>query len=808
MKLELKHHSVITLVGPTRSGKTTFADRLADAIENVSGIESRVLSSDGIRQDLLEQALHGHDPRMLEVSEQAFKVLFNSLQNLISFPVNSRMIVIDTRGFDPTFRKEIIEVAKKNGYSNVCVMFDYKTASEYEEGLTEDEIKIVRGDVSKFRRKVLPDLKARDYDKMIRVKSRKQACEEELEVTLPDLVSSINSDRYRSDRRVPLAFIGDSHECVDELSEMVELLTEKYPGVQIVHMGDYLDKGHETERMLNFMANRMLKGDLVIHGNHEAYLYRRLNGSIPPADEMVEKTYFTALPILQENDGLKTLFFELFEASHPFLKFTTGNARTIFATHAPCRDEYLGKYSDVAVRAQRNLYVKDREAHVKVAMPFIYSQASMSKPLHVFGHIAHASENLVYKNKIFLDTGLVHGGKLTAMVFKDDRYDFHHVGSTGQAKAEGELTTDLTVVAKVEKKFNIFDYDLSPDDQKFLRRTIANGVKFISGTVSPAPSTSTELEPLDAAYKYFADRGVKQVVLQPKYMGSRCQVYLRKPHLVGGETVGLSHMAVSRNGFVIKHVEGLDDVLLAQEDQLKDWYDGNWNEIILDGELMPWSAMGRGLIDNQFTAYGALIGNELETLDSDTAFAKLDIAQNYDLPGRKADLTVFEETLALYSQDTELEFKPFALLSVDGRKNYATPSEMFELLNPDKCCVVVLESEGDLERGRKFFEHLTVVGGMEGVVVKPDDDDENPDVIPYMKVRNERYLTLVYGYDYKRRYNRLVQQKNIGSKARVSLVEYKLGQDMLFAKTDDQRREAVVKMIGELRKEKEMDPRL
>lgn len=69
---------------------------------------------------------------------------------------------------------------------------------------------------------------------------------------------------------------------------------------------------------------------------------------------------------------------------------------------------------------------------------------------------------------------------------------------------------------------------------------------------------------------------------------------------------------------------------------------------------------------------------------------------------------------------------------------------------------------------------------MEGVVIKPEVMKNN--CVPYLKVRNASYLSIVYSYDYKftHKYNKLMRQKNISMKLRTSINEYRLGNEMLY----------------------------
>lgn len=798
MKFELNHYSLILLVGPTGCGKTPLVTDMQKVLAD-QGIPSIHISSDQERRNLLgSEETHKHSPEMMEVSKQAFEMLTAKVNTAVSYPVNIPFVFVDTRGFDATFRKEMSDIAFKNHYNLVCISFEFKNASDYLDGLTEAEAFVTKMDVQKFRKKVLPELRSRDFSRMLKVKRNNQWMEG-VELDLPDQEAYLKSNLVDVG---PVAVIGDSHECLAELKALITNLEEKTPGIKIIHAGDYLDKGGNTEATIEYMEERTAKGDIIVSANHEMYLYRRLKRDIEPADPEVENTYFTALPFLLKDDSLRERFFALVE-NHtvPFVKVTNPNQRTMYVTHAPCKEVFLGKFSFAAQRAQRNLYMKDRQADLRSVMDFIYQEASPINPTHVFGHVSHSSPYLAFRNKVFLDTGCVNGGALTAFVLKDNNYSFVQEKSQ-TLHLPKELPDNLTKPIKEDKPFSIYDYNLSVNDYKFINKAMSNGIKYISGTMAPAPSTATELEPLSAAFKYFHNKGIDQVVLEPKYMGSRCQFYLYK-------NPEKPCFAVSRNGFVIRHVEGLDVVLEAWRTKCQDWYDGSWSEIILDGELLPWSALGKGLIDHEFYSYHALIQDELQTLKSDQGFAELEMAKGMDVEGRLVELQVFKETLDLYGKDYPLEYKAFNILSSDGQIVGGTPEVMFETLGEDPFLVVDLNNEESIAEGQKFFQVITVEKGMEGLVVKPfcEPTDRPSNVPEYMKVRNEKYLTLVYGYDYKRKYHKLVSQKNISGKVAVSIKESQLATRMLTAK-DEERKELFVKMLAELKKETSLDPRL
>jgi predicted kinase len=804
MDIKLPHNTVLLMVAPTGSGKTTLAEHIVGQV-TAQGANAVHLSSDNYRRNLLMNPdVHKHSPEMLEVSEQAFKLLFNDLAVFTSHPVNTDIVIVDTRGMDAEFRKNVGSIARKNGYNVLCCTFEFKTKVEYQEGLSDAEARITEFDVNKYRRNVLPELVKKDYDGFIRIKKRPVL--DEVNVVLPDIEQDLISWVY-NEVQLPVYVIGDIHECVDAWKGLLAQMPENH--VEI-YVGDYLNKGGRTKEAVELMYDRVKEGAYVVIGNHESYVYRRLKGDIVHAPHEQEERlafeakYFSSLAVLEADEELRKKFFEIHEGALPFVHVQTPNSRSLFVTHAPCETKYLGKFSAAARHAQRNLHVKDREGDVRNEIEFVYKEAIGNKPLHIFGHLPHKGRNRMFKNKVFLDGGCVHGGELVAFVLRDGRYDF--ITSKGP-EIEGwknEALPDLTTQPKVDKPFDIRDYhELTPEDVRFVNGVVRHGVKYISGTMAPAPSWDGQLEPLKAALDFYHRRGITAVALQPKYMGSRCQFYLFRDEPE-------KSFAVSRNGYVIRRAEGIDIELQRHVEKCKDWYDGCWKSIVLDGELLPWSAIGKPLIERGFVSYSALVRHELTVLDGDEEFAKLDIAENYDTKGRLAELDVFDENLAKYAGDAPLEFKPFNILSCDGKIVGGNPYEIFEDASDDVGIWVSTETDDGLATAQAYFNTLTIDEKMEGIVVKPmwDQQEPLPEGVPEaMKVRNEGYLTLVYGYDYKRRYLKLVHQKNISNKVRISIKESQLAREMLTS-TDDQMKQLTIQMIGQLKQEKTLDPRL
>jgi predicted kinase len=806
MKIQTKLHTVFILVGPSMCGKSTFSLELQHALGEQmrkAGLGGScsipVISSDAERESLYGyKNLHRYAPLMMEASASAFEVLMARYKAAISFPINSEFVIIDTTGMNDTFRKQIRELAEEKEYRTELVTFEYSNYQYWSESNAEEKV-IVESSAKRFKQSVLPNLGRKDHDGCIRVRERDKNFWRDLEVEIEDLQKYAATQLYLN-KDMQINIIGDVHEHVEALEE---LLVKLPAGSINVMVGDYIDKGNDTANAIAAARRFHASGGIIVHGNHESYAVKRIKGEIKNPDLEMEAKYMTSLNVLLKDPALAAELVDLFDlCSVPFLKIHGHNVRTLYVTHAPCEQKYLGKMSPAALKAQRNLY-GDRKEDYRKAYDFIFKEAVGNFPLHVFGHVAHNASKLEYRNKIFIDTGAVYGNALSALCYKGNRYWIESVKATEKVTVHKELQNFLTQpIAAPEKPFSIYDYKLSPDDMKFLKRTIANRVQYISGTMAPAPSTSTEIESLKAGLDYFRNKGTTKVILEPKYMGSRCQMYLFR-----GQREKC--FLVSRNGFKIRMNEKLDAMLDAELAKYEALSLDFWNEsMILDGELLPWTTLGASLVEEQFKAYEELVRYELETLAGDAEFVKLNFKQKPDLLARLADLATFKKTLAIYGAEADPFYKPFAILKIDSEAmgNKFEVADSFDTLNEDECRVLRLDNEFTDQTAQEFFEALTVDRKMEGVVIKPLDGPE--DVAPYMKVRNENYLTLVYGYDYKNRYEALCRQKKVGGKLRVSIKEHDLAMAMLNVDNGPAMTELIVKMISQLNEEKALDPRL
>ncbi|WP_052006811.1 hypothetical protein [Listeria fleischmannii] len=148
------------------------------------------------------------------------------------------------------------------------------------------------------------------------------------------------------------------------------------------------------------------------------------------------------------------------------------------------------------------------------------------------------------------------------------------------------------------------------------------------------------------------------------------------------------------------------------------------------------------------------------------------------------------------------------------RKWEGTTSAMYRLVSEDDFISLDLRQEDAVERAKAYFKTITFDQKMEGIVIKPEKVMKG--IAPAMKVRNEDYLHLIYGYDYhfNSKYEKLVRNKKIKQKLRTSIAEYEYGEEMLniplaeISPYNESYKEAVMNLLFETTKETEIDPRL
>lgn len=343
------------------------------------------------------------------------------------------------------------------------------------------------------------------------------------------------------------------------------------------------------------------------------------------------------------------------------------------------------------------------------------------------------------------------------------------------------------------------------------------------------------LESLQCGLNYYS-RYTDKVILEVKHMGSRASVYLFSDPQ--------DCYCVSRNGWKINQEFSFYQKWI---DKFKNEFDAGLKLRILDAELMPWSVLGRDLIDKSFYQYYTLANNEQEMLGQlgfDNAIENLHDGYkhiDHELPKKEfiskyghqanvylsrlgilncirsselelSDLEKFKRQIDLYGGNDEPYILPFDILKdvYDDREELRVWDSNIEKYQTLSDCEHLVISPTEVDKAQEFFDKVCAEDE-EGVVIKPEYYCPNFSFAPYLKVRNPEYLRIVYGHDYleKKKYEKLVRRKNTRNKLKKSIRDFRLGVEMLSFPYGDKSPEFVSKVIEfVINEEKSIDPRL
>lgn len=850
--MQLKLHTILLTVGPSGSGKTFFIEnylipQLRSQLKAAYPAWYREpniqhISSDVLRRTVLGHDYHKHNPIMMQASNAAFSLLNHITKAVTSYPQNAEFVIVDTTGLSSDFRKEIIQIARENNYRIEALVFDYKKMSEYEKHLdSSHNLKIVYKHVKKMREDTLGKMGKREFDAVHRIPSKNFE-------SLPVEVKKDSLDFYVSCLLPPdceYEVVGDVQGCLQSLKSLLVKMGFSLNGdvlscdrnKRVVLAGDWIDKGPQSKETLQFIKKN-LNFFYLVKGNHENFVYKWFEGKVDDVPEDIRVKYFTTTEEFANDSETLALFRELHDLSREFFIHDS-----FIVTHAPCEVKYLGKLSGVSLKNQRNIRYsrpegQDRQSEIEGVLGFLPAEAAYNLPYHIFGHVPSALPIRV-KNKIGVDTGCVSGNRLTSVCIK---YKPFFTSVETVEAVEKEL---LPVLFRGESSVDLSE--LEDEEVRKLKRVCHNKINFISGTMSPADKCENYLESPAHVIDYYRKAGVSSVVVQPKWMGSRCQIYIHEKLE--------DCYAVTRNGYRIKWLD-LSPVFskfLNSEHKL----------IVYDGELLPWFALGEGLIKNTFEIVGKGIETELECLrgtgfhvhlaelrkklaESDftkdcNTLSKANLKEKYGHIGdsfrtllecpplptaeeSEAYFKIYQRQLEVFGQPGELGYKPFSILKIvdkEGKERVIGEDpwlsdnyEVFKYLNTE-----ALLLDLDNPEAQQLLEHVfyrAVTDEMEGLVIKPRFVNESKQVAPYLKLRSEKYLSIIYGYDYKmpHKYNKLKKTKSISKKLRLSISEWNTGLEMLKIPYDsisydnkDFVKLAASAVLTE-RAEKTLDPRL
>jgi protein phosphatase len=220
--------------------------------------------------------------------------------------------------------------------------------------------------------------------------------------------------------------------------------------------------------------------------------------------------------------------------------------------------------------------------------------------------------------------------------------------------------------------------------------------------------------------------------------------------------------------------------------------------LLLDTELLPWSAKAGDLLRHQYAAVGAAAAAALPAgvaLLRQAAANGVDVGPLLDRTiARAANAQAFRDAYRRYCWPTRgldgVRVAPFQLLAAQQATFHDRPHAWHlavadrlvaadpELVAPTRRLPVDCDDPSSVAAGTAWWEELTAAGG-EGMVVKPEANlvtGARGVVQPGLKVRGREYLRIIYGPDYTEpvHLDRL-RQRGLGHKRSLAVREYALG---------------------------------
>jgi protein phosphatase len=820
--LEIPDFSLVVLIGATGSGKSTFAARWFRETEIISSDHCRALVSD--------------DATNQSVSADAFDLVRAVAGKRLK---HRRLTVIDATNVRAPERRPWVELARQWHALPVAIVLD--------PGL----------DVCVARNKQRPDRNfgAGVPQRMIQeIRKGLRGLQREGFRQVWTLSSSEAIDHATVERRPlwtdrrsetsPFDIIGDVHGCGDELEILLARLGyavhwntsdgERCAHVvppadrKLIFVGDLVDRGPRTPDVLRIAMAMVDAGTAyVVQGNHDSKLQRWLEGRNVNVAHGLQQSIDQ---LTQESEAfrakVRSFLAEL--RSHYWL-----DSAKLAVAHAGLKEEMIGRGSP-AVRAFAQYGETNGEID-EYGLPVRMDWAAQYRgpTTVVYGHTPVVEAEWV-NNTICIDTGCVFGGKLTAL-----RWPEKELVSVPAARAYVEPMRPLAPTAADRSAQGTADDLLNIADvsgRRWIDTTLANRVVvaeenaaaaleamsrfalapqwlvYLPPTMSPVETSTDEgwLERPEEAFSYFRQRGQSDVVVEEKHMGSRAIIAVCRDAAVArarfGTTTDEAGAIWTRTGrpffsdrtmtdSVLDRLRGALDAVRLWEDLATDW-------LLLDAEIMPWSAKASSLIEDQYAPVAASANAGLAA--SLTAAARA--ADRGVAVGAVRDhIATRAERAARYAKvwmpyawpvadAGDLRVAPFHLLASEGAvhfdKGHCWHMEIAErlagagdpILARTRWRAHSLDDAAACAETIAWWETATAGGG-EGMVVKPATFIARGSkglIQPALKVRGREYLRIIYGpeYDAPENIGRL-RQRGLGGKRALALREFALGHEAL-----------------------------
>ncbi|MDQ3576963.1 MAG: AAA family ATPase, partial [Actinomycetota bacterium] len=405
MRLTIPNMSLVVLIGASGSGKSTFAGKHFAA--------TQVLSSDYFR------GLVSDDENNQAASAEAFDALHYVAAKRLKAGL---VTVIDATNVQQEQRGTLVQLARDNHVLPVAIVLDTPESVCVRRNAARPDRDFGAHVVKRHQAALKSSLKSLQSEGFRRV----YVLREESDMDASEVVIEPLNNDLRT-QGGPFDVIGDVHGCRAELEELLgELgytLTRDAEGRpigachpeerRVVFVGDLVDRGPDTPGVLRLAMGMVTDGTaLAVCGNHEQKLARSLQG----------RKVNVAHGLAQSLEQLKNEPAEYRERVTEFCDslishYVLDDGKLVVA-HAGLPEPYHGRASG-RVRSFA-LYGDTTGETDEYGYPVRYPWANeyRGRAMVLYGHTPVLDAEWV-NNTMCLDTGVVFGGKLTALRYPE-----------------------------------------------------------------------------------------------------------------------------------------------------------------------------------------------------------------------------------------------------------------------------------------------------------------------------------------------------------------------------------------------------
>jgi protein phosphatase len=811
--MELPDPSLVVLIGASGSGKSSFARNHFAATE--------VISSDFCR------GLVADDENDQSATTDAFAVLHFIAGRRLAQP---RFTVIDATNVQREARRSLVELAKQHDLFPVAIVLDTPEAICQQRNRSRPDRAFGPHVVRQQRSQLQKSLKGLQREGFRRVHVLR---------TVEDIAAAevhrapLWTDR-RSDRG-PFDVIGDVHGCYAELAELLVQLgyeisgdgvTVTAPdGRRLVFVGDYGDRGPATPKVLKLVMAMVGAGTAIcLPGNHDVKLVRKLKG------RDVQITHGLADTLDQlgaEPDEFRDRARDFLDKLVSHVVLDDGK---LVVAHAGMKEAYQGRSSgrvrDFALFGETTGETDEFGLPVRLAWASDYR----GKATVVYGHTPVAKPEWV-NNTINIDTGCVFGGRLTALrwperellsvpasrTYYEPAKPLHPPAGPNGASSERPaflLDTDdvagkRIVQTRLARTVTISEENAAAALEVMSRFAMdPRWLVYLPPTMAPTATSQRPdlLEHPENAFAEYRAEGVLRVICEEKHMGSRAVVIVCRDEDVAAQRFGAESgetgAIYTRTGRPFLDTtadteQALGRVRAAVEAAgLWDTLETGW--LVLDCELLPWSAKAMELIRRQYASVGAAATAGLDasvaTLEQ-AGDRGLDVVGLIDSQRQRIEhvdryIDAYRRYVWPVKSIADLRLAPFQVLAGESGvfvdRDHAWHLDLCDQLvaadanwftRTNRLIVDVTDPESQ-SAGVTWWEQLTSHGG-EGMVVKPMSPvatGRKGLAQPGIKCRGPEYLRIIYGPEYAdpNQINRL-RTRSLGRKRSLAIREFGLG---------------------------------